>query len=47
MSCIRYRKKPSFKSAAKVVFTLYKGSAGSLKPAQKLKVVKNFEKKRF
>ena len=38
---------PSFKSAPKVVFTLYKGAAASLELAQKLKVIKNFEKKRF
>ena len=46
MSCISYRKKPSFKSAPKVVITLYKFAAGSLELAQKLKVVKNFEKKK-
>ena len=46
MSCISYRKKPSFKSAPKVVFTLYKGATGSLELAQKLKVVKNFAKKK-
>ena len=40
-------KKTSFKSAPKVVFTLYKGAAGSLELAQKLKVVKNFEKKKI
>ena len=45
MSCISHRKKPSFKSAPKVDFILYKGAAGSLELAQKLKVVKNFEKK--
>ena len=38
---------PSFKSAPKVVFTLYKGALGSLELAQKGKVVKNFEKKIF
>ena len=47
MSCISDRKKPSFKSTLKVVFTLYKGAAGSLELAQKLKVVKNFEKKKI
>ena len=47
MNCISHRKKPSFKSAPKVDFTLYKGAAGSLELAQKLKVVKNFEKKRL
>ena len=47
MSCISHRKKPSFKSAPKVNFTLYKGAAGSLELAQKLKVVKNFEKKKI
>ena len=36
----------SFKSAPKVVFTLYKGAVGSLELAQKGKVVKNFEKKK-
>ena len=46
MSCINYREKPSFKSVPKVVFTLYKGAAGSLELAQKLEVVKNFEKKK-
>ena len=46
MSCISYRKKLSFKSAPKVVITLYKSAAGSLELAQKLKVVKNFEKKK-
>ena len=46
MSCISYRKKPSFKSAPKVVITLYKFAAGSLELAQKLKVIKNFEKKK-
>ena len=46
MSCISHRKKPSFKSAPKVHFTSYKGAAGSIELAQKLKVVKNFEKKR-
>ena len=45
MSCISHRKKPSFKYAPKVDFTLYKGAAGSLELAQKLKV-KNFEKKK-
>ena len=45
MSCISHRKKPSFKSAPKVDLTLYKGAAGSIELAQKLKVVKNFEKK--
>ena len=45
MNCISHRKKPSFKSAPKVDFTLYKGATGSLELAQKLKVVKNFEKK--
>ena len=44
MSCISYRKKPSFKSSSKVVFALYKGAAGSLELSRKLKVVKNFEK---
>ena len=39
-------KKTSFKSAPKVIFTLYKGAAGSLELAQKLKVVKNFAKKK-
>ena len=39
-------KKPSFESSPKVVFTLCKGAAGSLELAQKLKVVKNFEKKK-
>ena len=38
---------PSFKSAPKVVFTLYKGAVGSLEHAQKGKVVKNFEKKKI
>ena len=37
----------SFKSAPKVVFTLYKGAVGSLELAQKGKVVKNFEKKKI
>ena len=47
MSCISYRKKkPSFESSPKIVFTLYKGAAGSLELAQKLKVVKNFAKKK-
>ena len=39
-------KKPSFKSAPKLLFTLYKGTVGSLELAQKLKAVKNFEKKK-
>ena len=47
MSFISYRKKPSFKSAPKVVSTLYKGAAGSLELAQRLKVVKKFVEKRF
>ena len=46
VSCISYKKKPSFKSAPKVAFTLYKGAADSLELAQKLKFVKNFEKKK-
>ena len=47
MSYISYRKKPSFKSGPKVVFTLYKCAAGSLELAQKLKFVKNFETKKI
>ena len=39
-------KKTSVKSAPKVAFTLYKGATGSLELAQKLKVVKNFAKKK-
>ena len=40
------QKNHSFKSAPKVVFTLYKGTVGSLELTQKGKVVKNFEKKK-
>ena len=47
MSCISCRKKTSFKSAPKVVFTLYNRAAGYLELAQKLKVVKGFEKKKI
>ena len=39
------QKNHSFKSAPKVVFTLYKGTVGSLELTWKSKVVKNFEKK--
>ena len=35
------QEKPAFKSAPKVVLTLYKGTAGSLELAEKGKVVKN------
>ena len=38
------QERPSFKSAPKVAFTLYNGIVGSLELAQKVKIVKNFEK---
>ena len=41
------RKKPSFKSAPKVVFTLYKCIVGSIELDQKGKVVENFEKEKI
>ena len=41
------RKKPSFKSAPKVVFTLYKGIVVSLELDQKGKDAKNFEKEKI